>query len=245
MKQFLILGGTGDVGSGVIAALLDAGHSVLATSRGGPKAEALRNRHAGRSFHLIEGSVHDEAAAATLLQGVRARVDRVDGVLAGLSGARPQGKTLVEWSSADLLAIVHANLITHFVAAKTFVPIVVDGGIYIGLGGAMADRIFPHYSYNSMIQSAQRTMFRYLDHELENHRIAIRELIIGAMVTTEDKAKGDDPKYNWITDREVSEHIRAMLENPADFPGPIEHLFSARGVGRSRPVDPASVRAVA
>jgi NAD(P)-dependent dehydrogenase (short-subunit alcohol dehydrogenase family) len=245
MKQVLIFGATGDVGGGAIDALLGAGHAVLAISRGGPKGEALRQRYAGRTFELIEGSVSDEDSANTLLAGVRERVDAVDAVLASLGGRPAQSSSLMEWKSADLITALHDNLITHFVAAKTFIPMVADGGAYVALGGAMADRIFPHYSYNSMIQSALRTMFRYFDHEAENRSIAIRELIIGAMVTTDDKRKRDDPKYNWITDREVGEHIRAIFESPADFPGPIEHLFSSKGVGRSRPTDPAAARPTA
>jgi NAD(P)-dependent dehydrogenase (short-subunit alcohol dehydrogenase family) len=236
MKHALILGGTGDVGNGATRELLKAGYGVIAVSRGGPKAELLRERYSGERFQLVEGSVADERSAAALLAAIRERVSTVDAVVASLNVQPHRPETLLEWDAAELLKTIHNNLISHFVAAKTFIPVVTDGGVYIGIGGGMADKIFPFYGYNSMIQSALRMMFRYIDHEAKSRRIEIRELIISAMVTTEKKHNSGDPKFNWIADREVGQHIRAMIEDPASFPGPIQLLNSPKGVGRSLPL---------
>jgi NAD(P)-dependent dehydrogenase (short-subunit alcohol dehydrogenase family) len=236
MKQALILGGTGDVGNGAMRELLKAGFGVIAVSRGGPKAELLRERYNGEPLQLLEGSVADERSAAVLLAAIRERVSTVDVVVASLNVQPHRPETLLEWDAAELLKTIHNNLISHFVAAKTFIPVVTDGGVYIGIGGGMADKIFPFYGYNSMIQSALRMMFRYIDHEAKSRRIEIRELIISAMVTTEKKHNSGDPKFNWIADREVGQHIRAMIEDPASFPGPIQLLNSPKGVGRSLPL---------
>jgi NAD(P)-dependent dehydrogenase (short-subunit alcohol dehydrogenase family) len=229
MKQALILGGTGVVGNGAAMELLKAGYGVIAVSRGGPKAEALRERYSGDRFQLLEGSVADERSAAVLLAAIRERASSVNAVVASLNVQPHRPETLLEWDSAELLKTIHHNLITHFVAAKTFLPIVAD----VGIGGGMADRIFPHYGYNSMIQSALRMMFRYIDHEAKSRRIEIRELIISAMVTTEKKQNTGDPKFNWIADSEVGQHISAMIQDPGSFPGPVQLLNSPKGVGRS------------
>jgi NAD(P)-dependent dehydrogenase (short-subunit alcohol dehydrogenase family) len=233
MKQVLIVGGTGDVGSGVALELLKAGYRVIAASRGGPKAEALRERYRRERFQLVEGSVTDERSAAALLAAISERASSVDAVIASLNVQPHRPETLLQWDSAELLKTIHSNLITHFVAAKTFIPFVADGGIYIGIGGGMADKIFPYYGYNSMIQSALRTMFRYIDHEAKSRRIEIRELIISAMVTTDSKHNSGDPKFNWIADSEVGQHIRAIIQDPESFPGPVQLLNSPKGVGRS------------
>jgi len=233
MKQALILGGTGDVGNGATRELLKAGYGVIAVSRGGPKAEALRERYGGDQFQLLEGSVADERSAAVLLAAIRERASSVNAVVASLNVQPHRPETLLDWDSVELLKTIHHNLITHFVAAKTFLPLVADGGVYIGIGGGMADKIFPYYGYNSMIQSALRMMFRYIDHEAKSHRIEIRELIISAMVTTAKKQNSGDPKFNWISDSEVGQHISAMIQDPGSFPGPVQLLNSPKGVGRS------------
>ena len=237
MKQALILGATGDVGHSAVAALLKAGYGVIGVSRGGAKAEALQKRLAGEPFQMVLGSVADERAADALLAAVSERADSVDAVVASLHVPAQRPETLLEWNSADLLQTIHDNLITHFVAAKTFIPLVGDGGVYIGIGGGMADKIFPYYGYNSMIQSALRMMFRYIDHEAKEQRVQIRELIISAMVTTEEKRNTGDPKFNWIADSEVGQHISAMIKDPASFPGPVQLLNSPHGVGRSRAME--------
>ena len=241
MKKILILGATGDVGNAAANALLQAGHRVRAVSRGGAKADALRERHKNNeAYRLVRGSVDDEQAAGALVAKIREQTETVDGVVAGIHTPPDRLPTLLEWDSVKLQATIHDNLITHFVALKTLLPLVARGGLYLGIGGGMADRIFPRYGYNSMLQSAMRMMFRYVDHETRDNGVHIRELIISAMVTTETKHNTGDAKFNWITDSEVGQHILAMIENPAGFPGPIQQLNSARGVGRSReePLNP-------
>jgi NAD(P)-dependent dehydrogenase (short-subunit alcohol dehydrogenase family) len=233
MKQVLILGGSGDVGNGATMELLKAGYSVIASSRGGAKAEALQERYKNEKFELVEGSLSDEREATALLAAVRKRTGSVDAVLASLNVQPHRPETLLEWDSAELQETFRHNLITHFVAAKTFIPFVADGGVYIGIGGGMADKIFPYYGYNSMIQQALRTMFRYIDHEAKDRRIEIRELMISAMVTTAKREHPGDPKFNWISDSEVGQHITAIIQRPETFPGPIQLLNSPGGVGRS------------
>jgi NAD(P)-dependent dehydrogenase (short-subunit alcohol dehydrogenase family) len=234
MKTIVIIGASGDVGAAATDALMRAGHSVVAISRG---IRQLSAQHAqnlkSERFHLVEGSMENEASAATLLEKVRQTVNRIDAVLASINVSPHRPETLLEWNSAALLRTLQDNLITHFVAAKTFIPAIADGGLYLGIGGGMADKLFPYYGYNSMIQSALRMMFRYLDHENRNRRIEVRELIISAMVTTEEKANSGERKFNWISNRQVGEHIAAIIKAPAAFAGPIQLLNSSHGVGRS------------
>ena len=235
MKKILIVGATGDVGNGAATALLQAGHRVLAVSRGGAKADALRERHKNNeAFRLVQGSVDDELAAGVLVAKIREHAETVDAVVAGIHTPPDRLPTLLDWDSVKLQATIHDNLITHFVALKTLLPLVARGGLYLGIGGGMADRIFPRYGYNSMLQSSLRMMFRYVDHETRGNGVHIRELIIAARVTTETKHNTGDPKVNWISDSEVGQHILAMIEDPVGFPGPIQQLNSPKGVGRSR-----------
>ncbi|MGE3141688.1 MAG: SDR family oxidoreductase [Hyphomonadaceae bacterium] len=238
MKQVLVVGATGDVGHGAVAALLDAGYGVIGASRGGEKARALAARYGGRPFQLVQGSLADEAAGAQLAQTVRACAGGpVAAVIASINHTPERPETLLDWKADALLATINDNLISHFIAAKTLTPLVADGGVYIGVGGGMADKIFPYYGYNSMIQAALWMMYRYVDREQKDRRIEIRELIIAAMVRTEAKPDVGEARFNWILDREVGEHLTAMVREPAAFPGPVQLINSAKGVGRSLVMD--------
>lgn len=238
MKTIVIVGASGDVGAAATDALISADHTVVAVSRG---FRQLSNQHKKNlksdRFHLVEGSMENEASASILLAKVLQKVDRIDAVLASINFSPRRPESLLEWDSDALLRTIHDNLITHFVTAKTFIPAIADGGLYIGIGGGMADKLFPFYAYNSMIQSALRMMFRYLDHENSARRIEIRELIISAMVITDEKANTGERKFNWITSRQVGEHIASIIETPAAFAGPIQLLNSSHGVGRSQSME--------
>jgi NAD(P)-dependent dehydrogenase (short-subunit alcohol dehydrogenase family) len=210
---------------------------VVAISRGKRRRPAQHGRNLkSENFHLVKGSMETEASAAKALREVSDRMGRIDAVIASINVTPKRPETLLEWDAAALSTAIQHNLIAHFIAAKIFIPAIADGGVYLGIGGGMADKLFPHYGYNSMIQSALRMMFRYLDHEKKGRAIEIRELIISAMVTTAEKANTGDLKFNWISDRQVGEHIASMIERPMDFEGPIQLLNSQHGVGRSLPM---------
>jgi len=234
MKNVLVIGATGDVGHGAVSALLKAGHRVLGVSRGGAKAEAMTGRYSTAPFAMLTGSVANEEAAEPLRIAAQRHFDKIDAVVASINLSPPRRpETLVEWRSSDLLKTIDQNLLSHFVAAKTFLPLIAKSGVYIGIGGGMADKLFPYYGYNSMIQSALRMMFRYVAHEAKGSDIEIRELIVSAMVTTEQRPNTGDKRFNWVSASEVGEHIKQMVEYPDRFPGPVQLLNSPHGVGRS------------
>src|SRR5882672_4100582 len=142
-------------------------------------------------------------------------------------------RPLVEWSSGELLRVLQQNLISHFVAAKTLIPAVADGGMYLAIGGGMADFVFPGNCHVSMGQAAQRMMFRYLSNELSARPLQIRHLSIASMVNGEKKRDIAHPK--WVTDADVGQHVRAILESPDMFPDAILTLRSRKQVGKPEP----------
>ena len=76
----------------------------------------------------------------------------------------------MEWSAADLSALLSSNLLVHFIAAKIFVPRLPENGILIGIGGGTADFIIPKMAYVSISQAAQRMMYRGLVRERQGGR---------------------------------------------------------------------------
>jgi len=230
MKNALIVGATGEVGKGITGELLAAGYRVVASSRRQESLESLLTRYpAESSLQIVRGSVEDEASASALLEAVRTKVDRLDAVIVSVNGAADM-RPLVEWSSGDLLGVLQQNLISHFVSAKTLIPAVADGGMYLAIGGGMADFVFPGNGHISMGQAAQRMMFRYLSTELSARPLHIRQLTIASMVNGEKKRGVAHPQ--WVTDADVGQHVRAILEGPDMFPDAILTLRSRKQVGK-------------
>ncbi|HXQ25075.1 MAG TPA: hypothetical protein VN822_01590 [Candidatus Acidoferrales bacterium] len=62
-----------------------------------------------------------------------------------------------------------------------------------------------------------------------NLPVAVRELLIASMVNGESRRAIAQPE--WVTDLDVGEHVRAILERPRDFPDLIQTLRSRQQVG--------------
>lgn len=80
-----ILGGTGFVGSHLVARLAADGHRLRVPSRNPARRRALQVVPRARLFH---GDVHDEAALAAMLQGCDAAINLVGVLNAGRGGFR-------------------------------------------------------------------------------------------------------------------------------------------------------------
>ncbi|MCC8691306.1 SDR family NAD(P)-dependent oxidoreductase, partial [Xanthomonas campestris] len=66
-SETVVLGGAGNVGAGIVAALLEAQLTVLVVGRDAAKLAALRARHGDTPLlETVQGSVADDAAAQAL-----------------------------------------------------------------------------------------------------------------------------------------------------------------------------------
>ncbi|MGE3303664.1 MAG: SDR family oxidoreductase [Hyphomonadaceae bacterium] len=219
MKQALVFGATGDVGGAASKRLAGAGYRVLAVTRQAQKLRALRAAH-GDAIVPVEGDVSSEESAARLLEAAKKEAASVDAVIASIAVPPPYAKRLTDWSADDLAAVIRANLIAHFIAAKTFIPYLAKSGVYVSLGGGMADRVIPNGGYNSMIQAGERMMIRHLAAEHRAAGPAVRELIIAARVKPAGSPPGD-PNYNWLDDVEVAAKLQDMIERPETYEDPV------------------------
>jgi NAD(P)-dependent dehydrogenase (short-subunit alcohol dehydrogenase family) len=153
----------------------------------------------------------------------------IDAVVVAVNAPNQQ-QPLLQWSPAALTGLFDANLMTHFIAAKTFIPQLAAGGVFIGIGGGTADFIIPGMTQLSMVQAALRMMYRGIARECRDSKVAIRELIIVSMVNGESKRATADPA--WIIDTEVGRHVCAVIADPACFPGPILTLKTKEQAGQ-------------
>ena len=97
-KKLLVFGASGNVGSGVAAAALDAGATVVLPARS-PHTEAeLRSKFARADAHVVLGDVSDGRQADELARRIREEHGPLDHVVASL-GAWWSGGRLVDQSS--------------------------------------------------------------------------------------------------------------------------------------------------
>ena len=230
MATVLVIGATGDVGQGIVSVLLKADYRVIAASRSEERLRGLAQKLGfPAALRTLRGSVENEGTAAALLAAIREGGDTLDVVVTTVSAPSKSGVLLSDRSADNLTQVLRDNLITHFVAAKTFIPAIASGGVYLSIGGGLADYVRPGFGHHSMAQAALRMMLRTLAAELSDRPVVVRELLIASMVNGESRRSIAQPE--WVTDLDVGEHVRAILEHPQDFPDLIQTLRTRQQAG--------------
>jgi NAD(P)-dependent dehydrogenase (short-subunit alcohol dehydrogenase family) len=229
LKRLLVAGATGDVGQGIVEAALQSGWRVVGAARDPAKLAALAAVHSGAELKTVRGDLSTEDGAQALWAAAQSCFAGIEAVVVAVNApnvARP----VLEWRADDLRGVLDSNLMTHFIAAKTFIPRLLDTGTYVGIGGGAADFVIPGMGQLSMVQAGLRMMYKAIARERRGQGPAIRELLIASMVNGASKRAIADPA--WLTDLDVGRHACAILADPAAFPGPVVTLTSKDQVGR-------------
>lgn len=210
----LVIGATGEVGEGIVAQLVRAERDVIAVARRAEALDALVER-LGHPAHLRTscGSIADMAAAGELADAA----GQIGAVIVAVNAPRTPER-LSEMAPDRLATLLQSDLLTHFIALRTFVPRLPHDGCFVGIGGGAADFILDGGIALSMAQAALRQMYRGFAHELGDDGPAVRELIVASVVA--GRAHGQaDPL--WVTPDEIGERVLGIIDNPRGFPGPI------------------------
>jgi NAD(P)-dependent dehydrogenase (short-subunit alcohol dehydrogenase family) len=231
-KNVVVLGATGDVGRGIVMALMQAGHAVAAVARNAQRLAALGGELGDpEALVCVTGSLASDAEAGELLRATRAHMPTMDAVVVSVN-ARRQPAPLLTHSSASFATLINQDLVTHYTAARCFAPALAPGGILLGIGGGSCDFVLHEGVPQSVAQGGLRMLYRGLAHEFRDQAIAVRELIIASVVNGASTRAFADPL--WVTELEVGQQVAGILSDPAAHPGPI--LRIARRGASSKPV---------
>jgi len=231
-KKVVVIGATGDVGRGIVEALLRRGHHVAAAARNRERLTALLEDLLGPdTLHAVPGSLDSDERAAALAGDVRKIFSSLDAVVVSVNSPRRPAPLLTH-SSDSLTALIRGDMVVHYTAARAFIPALNPNGVLIGIGGGSADFILREGVPQSMGQAGLRMLYRGLAQELLDASVQVRQLIIASIVNGRSTRDGADPQ--WVTDAEIGEQVAAILEDPSAFPGPI--LRIARRDESGRPV---------
>lgn len=215
-KIALVAGGAGEVGEGIVKVLLDRGATVIVTSRSNEKLSALRGR--------LGGPPEDRLAAETAeigtiegAEGVRDvildRFGGLDSVVASLGrwwqGAPLTGVPLDTW-----LEIINNNLTSHFIVARTFLPVLSDreGSSYVFINGDACDVPVPESGPISILAAAQLMMKDVIAAELDVTGPRVNSLIIGTPVVTRSRK---ETQPGWLTAEEVGRYVAYLVSDEA------------------------------
>jgi NAD(P)-dependent dehydrogenase (short-subunit alcohol dehydrogenase family) len=221
-RVFVVLGGAGVAGECVTEALLGAGATVAVPSRSPDRLADLQAWLDTPNLHPFGYRAPDELVEVA--DDVAARLGPIDGVVASLGGW---------WEGSPVLAIgddrwaqvIADNLTSHVVAARTFLPRLVDrpGAVYLTLNGIAADRPVAGAGPICVTGAGQRMLLRVLAEELRGTRVRLHEIAIGTPVVTRHW-DGRPIRPGWLTGTEVGAFVAGVAS--VDFPAPDRLLLA-------------------
>jgi NAD(P)-dependent dehydrogenase (short-subunit alcohol dehydrogenase family) len=209
-KWIVVAGGTGDVGEGIVRALLNAGASVIVPVRTVEKGERLRTAVGVASgLRLIAGEVGVVAGAAALAARV-ADDGPLDGVIASLGGWW-SGDALVAIEGSTWDRIITDNLTSHFAVSRAFAPLLAKShGTYVQVLGGAALSPMAGSSLVSITAAAVMMMGRVMEAESAG-TFVVRQILIETFVATRSRAAD---AQTGISAETVGEFAAGLITHP-------------------------------
>lgn len=217
-KITLVAGGAGYVGEGIVRALLKEGATVVVPARDKDKLEELRGllgELTSDRFISMIGDFGQLESAENLRDEILNKFGRLDAVIASLGGNWTGNVPLTQVSMEDWQKYLHSNLTTHFVAARTFLPVLAQnkGSSYTLVGGGAAEISIPNYSLIAIPAAGQLMMAKILMEEMKGSGVRINEVVIHSLVATRLNQGQAQPE--WITADEIGECVAWLASDEA------------------------------
>jgi NAD(P)-dependent dehydrogenase (short-subunit alcohol dehydrogenase family) len=226
----IVVGGAGGVGEGVVRALLDAGATVVATSRSADRLADLSARFADPHLLTSELDLLDPALDTKAAEFARDH-GPVRGVVLSVADWGKQGrKPLLTFTDAEWEEQIRQNLTNVFRAYRAFLPHIARDGIILQLNGLSADLPFPGAGAVALTGAAGKSMTRTLAAELDGRGPRVYELVLGVIRTRPRRLAGiDDPR--WIPATDVGTHIAELAAGTSPLTGTTLHYFIDKDAG--------------
>jgi NAD(P)-dependent dehydrogenase (short-subunit alcohol dehydrogenase family) len=217
-KIAFIPGGAGNVGEGLVRSFLREGATVITTSRKSEKLEELRGYLgdlATERFIPLVGDLTSFESAEKLRDQILNQFSELDTIVASIGGTWHGNAPLTELSMENWQNYLTANLTTHFVCARTFLPILGQkkGSSYTFLGGSAAEIVIPFYSLVAIPAAGQLMMAKIVMAEMKDSPVRINEVLVNSLVNTRESKEYAQPE--WITADEVGDYIAWLASDEA------------------------------
>ncbi len=184
-QRVVILGGTGQVGEGIVRSWLKTGAQVVVPSRSEEKIERFKQSLSdlGRpeNLHFITGSYNDFAEAEVLAERIVKKFGEVSNVVASIGGWW-QGKPLWHISPDEWQHFFVTMSTTQAANIRAWAPLITKNGSYHLIIGGSAVRPVPGSSIISIQQAALLMMRRVFSAEIGD-RLRVTSQILGPVIT--------------------------------------------------------------
>jgi 3-oxoacyl-[acyl-carrier protein] reductase len=221
-KTALVLGGTGEVGEGIVRMLLEAGAIVAVASRSNDRLSELHDRLPAE-WDGQYVPIHGDVGSPKGILAVRDRVEfvcrRLDFVIVSI-GKWWQKGPLMSSALEDWNMVLQNNLMPHYLAATTFVPVINKrpGSAFMLITGAAADVPVPNSGIVSVAAHAQVMLWRVLASEHRHEPIRINALVLGTPIVSRSRPDGDS---DWLTSEEVGRYVTWLVSDQSSSRGQI------------------------
>lgn len=208
-RTFLVAGGAGEVGEGLVRRFLARGARVVVPSRSDARLRDLRERLAADEALLTFGAdVGDEGSAAALRDRLVDEVGPLDGVVASLGGWW-QGAPLTEVPLHLWNRLLQDGLTAHFVLARTFLPVLAGrlGSSYTLINGGGGLRPVPNAGPVSVSAAGQLMLARALAAEHARAAVRVNALVLATPVLTRSRPHGPE---GWLTADDAGEYAARL-----------------------------------
>lgn len=236
MNTVVVLGATGNIGREITAQLLaSGGRRVVAVARNVPRLQALaRKLNAHDRLAILPGSLAGEFDAANVARSVREQGHPVIAVVSALRGSVDSGR-LLDRPAPSLTRTLEADVVTPFIAAKHFLPILAESsrnGLYLLLGGPMGACAWSGYGHLSIAAAALQMMTNVVREEAKDLPVVVQQLQVGTPVRSD--ANEDCACPEWLGADDVGRRVVDLIDR-RDATQPIVHLDNPISTRRARP----------
>lgn len=209
MSLTLVAGGAGEVGTGIVRALLHDGHQVIVPSRSADKLDRLAAHVGASAARLlpVHADLHSDTGMRTIRQAVRA-AGPLHSVISSLGGFRADGPVL-ELSVPAILSAQYAGVFAHWRIAQAFWSLLRGPTTsLVQINGAAALLGIPGAGALNISAAAQLALTRSLIAEAPEDGPQVASFVVMQQVATHSHPLGDDALSaddigrtvsNWIT----------------------------------------------
>jgi NAD(P)-dependent dehydrogenase (short-subunit alcohol dehydrogenase family) len=204
----LVAGGTGALGSAVVADLLDAGYGVTSTWIVPAERDRIEERE---GLSLVEADLTDQQSAAAAVASVEGLVAVVD-----LVGGFSAGPKVHETDPADFERQMRLNLTPAFLLAHAAMPLLVDrgGGAFVCISTRAAVRPFAGAAGYVTSKAAVLAFVKALDADYRDAGVRCNAVLPSVIDTPANREAMPDADWSkWVPPAEIARVIRFLVSD--------------------------------